>query len=225
MKTHVTFKIDYTRDAKNYWEAANSKPHWGYDFSKCVLPEIKEKVKGKSWNKSKNYLYSLLRKNYKRDGKMINLVKNQFSEVWSLIEDKYFERLEKVMKKPIYTGKFTAYMTTVKRYPYNEKENSFMVGFWEPTVSALLTAAHEIMHLQFHKYYWNQCRKELNNDKTDDLKEAFTVLLNKEFLDLTVSTDRGYPKHKKLRKYLAKEWDETHDFNKVLEEGINYLKK
>jgi len=225
MKPHVTFKLDYKRDARNYWKAANSTPAWGYDFSKVVLPKIKEKVKGKSWDKSKDYLYSLLRKNYKRDGKMINLVNKHFSEAWNLIEDEYFKRLAKIMKKPIYTNKFTAYITTIKRYPYNEKEDSFMVGFWESTVSTLLTAAHEIMHLQFYKYYWKQCRKELDNDKTDDLKEAFTVLLNKEFLDLIVHRDDGYPKHQKLRQYLAKQWDKTHDFNEVLGKGISYLKK
>lgn len=223
---HVTFKIDYKKDAHNYWEAANSNFYWGHNFSKAVFPEIRKNIRGKSWNKSKEYLYALLRKNYKRDGKMINLMKNQFSEAWNMIEGEYFKRLEKVMKKPIYTNKFISYITTIKRCPYDEKENSFMVNFWEPTVYVLLTAAHELMHLQFHKYYWNQCRKKLGSSKkTGDLKEALTVLLNKEFLDLIIAKDTGYPAHQKLRKHLSNLWDKTRDFNKVLEGGINYLKR
>ena len=226
MKPHVTFKLDYKKDARNYFDAANSRMYDGWDFSKFVLPEIKKRVRGKSWEKSKTYLYGLMKENYTRDGKMINLIKKQFSEAWGLVEGKYFKRLENVMKKPIYTNNFTAYLTTCKRCPYDEKENSFMTNMWESSISAILTSAHEISHLQFHKYYWNQCEKELGSwKKTNDLKEALTVLLNKKFKDLILAEDKGYPAHHKLREHIAKLWDKTKDFDKVLEGGIKYLKK
>ena len=58
------------------------------------------------------------------------------------------------MKKPICSDKFIGYFTIMGRCPYSIKEKSFMVCLFGNVFYALKTAAHEIMHLQFHEYYW-----------------------------------------------------------------------
>jgi len=80
------------------------------------------------------------------------------------------------------------------------------------------------MHLQFHKYFWEDCEKKIGKTKTVDLKEALTVLLNLEFRDLLLVEDKGYKKHERLRKKFANAWKETHDFSKVIDAGIKFLK-
>lgn len=86
----------------------------------------------------------------------------------------------------------TAYLTTLGVCPYNTKEPSFMFSLFHPIPSALQTCGHEIMHLYFHKFYWEDAEKKIGYDKTSNLKEALTVLLNHEFRDLWLYYDKGY---------------------------------
>lgn len=223
MKKRVIFKLDYKQDAENYWATAHSKGSYGYKWE--INPDIKRKIGNKSWPKSRNFLYGYLKKYYKGNNRLLVLVLKQFEEAWRLIEEEYFRRLEKITKKPIYTKKFIAYLTTTGRCPYDLKKNSFMINFFGSATSALRVCCHEIMHLQFHHYFWSRCRKELTEAQTHDLKEAFTVLLNEEFNNLIIVKDMGYPKHEKLRKYLASVWKKTNNFDRTLERGIKYLKK
>lgn len=220
----VEFKLDYKKDAYNYWKIANNKSTWGSDFSKNINQDIIKTLKGKSWEDSKDYIYSLLSRDYKKHKKLIIISLTSFENAWRLIEKDYFKRLEELTKHKIYTDKFTAYLTTASRCPYNHNNNWFMVGLYYNIPSVCQIAGHELMHLQFHKYYWEKCREELNEEKTHDLKESLTVLLNEEFSDLFLAKDKGYPNHQKLREYIVKSWRKTKDFDKTVDNGIKYLK-
>ena len=48
--------------------------------------------------------------------------------------------------------------------------------------------------------------KELTKKDFEDLKEALTVILNEEFMDLIIWPDKGYKVHEKLRAALAQFW-------------------
>ena len=219
-KPKVIFKINLYRDAWNYYCAANSNPKWGYDFSKIIKPEIVKKVRRKKWEKTRNYLYKMLRKGYSIDKKKMNSNLKSIKSSWKKVEEKYFQKLEKITKKKIYTNKFHCYITTIGRCPYNQKENWFMVNIFSNDAST--TIAHELMHLQFYHYFEKEIRKTLNEKQFQDLKEALTILLNMEFKGILKEKDKGYPGHKKLRNFIEKEWKKRKDFDVLIEKYINY---
>ncbi len=146
---------------------------------------------------------------------------------WRAVEKKYFEVLSKITQKPIFTKKFSCYFTTGFVCPYDEEESWFMVSMWHSVPFSITTICHEIMHLQFLKYYKNYLKKQgLKNDQIEDLKESLTFLLNQpEFDSIILSQDNGYPEHKELRKKLKRIWLKNKDFQKLIDEAIVlYLK-
>jgi len=222
-KPRVIFDINIRRDAWNYYCAANSNSKWGYDFSKIIRPEIVKKVRGKKWERAKDYLFKMLKRSYSLDKKRMNENLKSIKSSWKKAENKYFQKLEKITRKKIYTKTFHCYITTIGRCPYNQKENWFMVNIFSTDTST--TIAHELMHLQFHHYFEKEIRKKINEKQFQDLKEALTVLLNIEFKGILKEKDKGYPLHKKLRNFIEKEWEKKRDFYFLIGKCINYLKK
>ena len=80
------------------------------------------------------------------------------------------------------------------------------------------------MHIQFHNTYWPKIEKQIGKEKTADLKEALTILLNLEFKDLWFVRDEGYEIHQELRKFIEKEWKENPDFDILMKKCVEYLK-
>ncbi|MEK6951931.1 MAG: hypothetical protein AABX29_02845 [Nanoarchaeota archaeon] len=219
----VTFKFDKNKDLFNIWETVNSNNSFGTDFKKNLSSRLIEISKGRSFEDCKKELEEAMKKVH--DSPIIKLYIKNINSMWEIIEKEYFKRIEKVMKKPIYIKKFTGYLTTAGKCPYNLKENWFMINLFSSDLGALMTTGHELMHLQFHHYYWNNFEKEVGKEKTADLKEALTVLLNLEFKDLWFIEDPGYEKHKDLRNFVSDEWKKEKDFDLLLKKCINYLKK
>ena len=79
------------------------------------------------------------------------------------------------------------------------------------------------MLFRSHKIYWDKIESQIGKDKTGDLKEALTVLLNLEFKDLWFVEDKGYESHKELRDFILEEWKKEKDFEKLLEKCIKFL--
>jgi len=219
----VTFKFDIVKDSKTYYDAVNKGNAWGYDFSNSVKPEVKNMLKGKSWDKVKVKLGDMLKKGYKEKEKEQNSLAKKIEGGWRKVEKRYFTKLEKVTKRKIYHENFTAFFVTIGRCPYYPKEHGFAVSLFGKETN--LTIAHEIMHLQFHHYFEDKITKEIGENKFQDLKEALTELLNIEFKNVILGTDLGYPNHKQLREFISKSWKEEKDFDVLLNKCIKYLKE
>ena len=131
------------------------------------------------------------------------------------------------MQKPICANNFIGYITTIGFYPYSYDKQSpwFMISFNAGIPRALCGAGHELMHIQFHNTYWNDLEKNIGREKTADLKEALTVLLDIEFRDLWFTKDNGKECHKELRKFITKEWKKKPDFDVLLNKCVKYMKK
>jgi hypothetical protein len=216
--TKVIFKFDKEKDLWNHWHKSNWKSSWA-KFE--INPKIKKICKKKKFEECKEelskYLFKLQNSNLiKEDIKVLK-------KSWRKIEKEFFKRMDKLMKNK-FEKNITAYLTTLGICPYDPDEPSFMFSLFYSLPSQLETCGHEIMHLYFHKFYWNRVEKEIGNKKTGDLKEALTVLLNVEFRDLWFSKDKGYPPHEKLRNFIEKEWKKEKDFDVLLNKCINYLK-
>jgi len=221
----IIFKFDKEKDLWNIWDTCNSESIFGRDFKKGIPQRTMDLCKGKKFEEIKDTL-----KNYQKkihSSALIPKIKRAFNDAWNQINDEYFKRLEKIMKRPICCEKITAYLTILQRCPYKPiKDNpSFFVHLFGGIPSVMATIGHEVMHIQFHNTYWEGIEKQIGKEKTEDLKEALTTILNLEFQDLWIVPDNGYNMHKELRDFIEKQWKKNPDFDVLLENCIKYLKK
>lgn len=214
----VTFKLDKEKDLWNHWDKSNRKSSW----AEFKIPEkIKKICEGKKLEECKeelsNYLSSI------HNSKIISLFIESMEKAWGEIEEEFFQRMNKLMKNN-YNKNINAYLTTNGTCSYDPDEPSFMFSLFYNLPFAIKTCGHEIMHLYFHKFYWDKIEKQIGKEKTADLKEALTVLLNFEFRDLWFVDDKGYEPHKELREFISNEWKKEKDLELLLDKCVNYLK-
>ncbi len=214
----VIFKFDKEKDLWNHWHKSNWKSSWA-NFQ--IHPKIKRICKGKKLGECKEELSKTLSKLY--NSKILSINLESTEKAWREIEKEFFKRMNKLMKNK-FDKDILAYLTTLGICPYDEDEPSFMFSLFYSLPKQLQTCGHEIMHLYFHKFYWEDVEKKVGEEKTADLKEALTVLLNLEFKDLWFVEDYGYGPHRKLRKFIIDEWKKEKDFEKLLKKCIKYLK-
>lgn len=226
MKPKVTFKLDKEKDLQNIWETCNKGKGYGHDFSKHMPQQIVKLCKGKKFNECKPELKRRFDKMYKNT--LIKDIEKYFSISWKKIEGEYLRRLEKITKRKIPFNKVYAYLTSASRCPYNynKKQPYFYVKIFDSIPEAMDTCGHELMHIHLHNTdWWKKVEKEIGYNKTHDLKEALTALLNLEFRDLWIVDDRGYSSHVKLREFISKEWKKEKDFDKLTDNCIKWIKK
>jgi len=222
----VKFKFDKEKDLFNIWETATSKAWFGFDFKKNMSKEVIDICKGKKYNQCKDKLRERIKKVYEKNFQKI--FANTMNESWSLIEKEYFRRLKKITKEGFPFKKVNAYITTAPRWPYRShwRPPAFYFNYFSTINHSLLIAGHELMHIHVHNTgWWDNVEKKIGYDKTQDLKEALTELLNLEFKDLWLFEDKGYPNHIKLRKYISQQWKKKKDFHKLTENCIKWIKR
>ena len=217
----VIFKFDKEKDLFNIWETCNKDSSW-YDHKKNISSTFLEICEGKKFDECKKELEDYRNKMYSSE--LIGIFVESIQKAWAKINDEFFKRLEKITKNKFKFEKVISYVTTVMRCPYNSNEPSFMVSFFRDILNVLCTSGHELLHIQFHNTYWNQIEEQIGKEKTADLKEALTVLLNLEFKDLWFVEDRGYDVHKELREFISEEWKKEKDFDVLMKKCVEYLK-
>ncbi len=221
--TKVKLYFNKEKDLFNIWETCNKPPRFGYDFTKNMDSRLVSFLKGKKFKDCKGELAKRMALVY--NSKTLAQIIKAAQLSWNSIEKEYFRRLENITGKKLNIKLIRAYATTASRCPYDLEGKSFMFNIFGNTFQIILTSAHEIMHFHFHKNYWAKVEKQVGKEKTADLKEALTVLLNLEFKDLLINSDRGYPNHEKLREFIKQEWKKNKDFDKLIDSCIDYLKK
>ncbi len=222
----INFTFDKEKDLNNIWETCNEKPTYGCDFKKNLTQNILDICEDKNYKKCNRELERTM--NHIYNNSMVPLTIEFFKKSWDKIEKEYFTRLEKITKRKIPFSEVNVYLTTAGRCPYNPhgKPLHFFVNFFASIPYALATAGHELMHIHIHNTdYWTKIENEIGYDKTHDLKEALTELLNLEFKDLWIVDDLGYPNHTKLRKYISRQWKKEKSFDKLINNSIKWIKK
>lgn len=230
----VNFEYNLKKDAASWVLIAKGKKKdfWGLnkrEQTEHISSELLKKIQKLSRQKAEKLIADKIGSDNKKKLKDA-LIKEQIKALkksWNLVEKKYFQRLSQVTQKPIFLNKFNCFITTGFMAPYNEKENWFMVSLWNSVPGSITTICHELLHLQFLKYYRPYLKKKgLKNEQIEILKEALTFLLNeKEFSDLLLCDDPGYPAHQKLRRKLHRLWQKEKDFPKFLDLVIKEIKK
>lgn len=226
MTSRVIFQFDKEKDLENIWRTCNVKPSYGHNWRDAVTPNIFKICHKKNYQTSKNELIKTMK--YIHNSPISKPIVNSFNDAWKIIEKEFFRKLENVTKRKIKFKKVNAYLTTTWRCPYNPHGEvlHFFVNFFANVPHALKTAAHELMHMHIHNTdYWTKIENEVGDNKTHDLKEALTELLNLEFNDLLIVNDEGYPTHKILRRFISKEWKKEKNFEKLINNSIKWIKK
>jgi hypothetical protein len=227
----IIFKFDKEKDIQNWWGACNSN-FMGIDWKKRVDKKIWKNITGKTYIEAKKFLEVYLGKLYKKD-KKLSKFKEDLPKYWAKSQGKFVKTMEEIIGKPIYPKIITVYYTSFPRGPYDTKNFSWMqspVGTSIKQRSSIKRYCrfifHELMHFQFHHYYWKFARKQkLSEDQINHIKEASTVLLNKYFYPEFMTKDFGYPIHKKFRKDLLKLWSKNPTFKNFLVESAKLIKE
>jgi hypothetical protein len=228
MKSLFNLKRDIEKDARNWWAVANYT-FYGNDISKRLSRQFLIKIKGKGYNQVRNLIKKEIKKSENKNLTEFLWLKNEFLP--SLIEKEklIISRLDKLHGNPFPVKFVNLYYSSVEIGYYGREKNGFWIsirGENRKKEELVLMIIHELMHLYFGAYYRKVCFKEgLNLQDTEDIKEAFTILINEEFGDVIKEKDLGYKKHNELRKFILKEWRKRKDFKKVLDSAIKFYKK
>ncbi|VVB79684.1 Uncharacterised protein [uncultured archaeon] len=215
----LKFLFDKEKDAWNIWSKVNNKFR---RFGKVNISQsIINASKDKTLEDAEIALRNLNKKLY--DSGLIDNFNNALGKSWKKVEKDFFIRLKKLTGKEL-RGNFKAYTTSIGICPYNYKERWFMVSVFYSLPKAMSSLGHELLHIHFHDYYFADIEKKIGTEKTHDLREALTVLLNLEFKDLLFGFDDGYEVHKELREFISFEWSKNKDFDMLLEKCVARMK-
>ncbi len=139
---------------------------------------------------------------------------SQFQSEWETISQKFQKIAEEVFGVQL-NQDINVYLTINSRCPYSIIDNSFYVSL--TSKQAVVTVMHELWH--FYTWYGLGANQEqkLGKQKYNDLKEALTVLINIECLDILPVgvTDKGYLQHKDIRDTIIKYWNTNRDIKKL----------
>ncbi len=228
----LNFDYNLKKDAWSWVLIAKDRDMWGLNWRDQIaqIPdELLEKIEKVSFSRAQKIVENYITKDSKKEykNKVMKSEMQALEKSWRVVEKKYFEILSAITGQPIFVEKFSCYFTTGLVCPYNEKEDWFMVSMWHSTPFSITTICHELLHLQFLKYYKKYLKKKgLKNDQIEDLKEATTFLLNEaEFDGIILSQDNGYPEHQELRKKLKNIWSKNKNFQDLIDEASSVIKK
>ena len=220
----VIFKFDKERDLWNNWDTVNYISPWNKELNFNKIPLLNELCKNKTFEECKQDLERFYKKIH--NSFLIEEVRRSFQESWDKINEEFFKRLEKITGNKFPFEVVMAYLTTQLRCPYDPKKGNFIVSIFSNIPKTLKTSGHELMHLDFHNNNWKEIEEKIGKEKTADLKEALTVLLNLEFKDLWFVKDEGKPnrEQQKLRSFIKEEWLKEKNYKSLLEKCVIYLK-
>lgn len=198
-KMTLDFIDDIDADIKNWQRSVTAKSH-GVDWKKFLPDDITvEEVD------DGEYLKGYLNDRYYDSGKVAEF------KGWleANVKADLIEEDLRAITGGTFLGKgFKVYITTFHRAPYDLKERSFHVILKEKKEYSITNIYHELMHFIFYELYWKKCMDSgLNEKKTDDFKEALTVILNPTLAKRGLPLDKGYLVHQELRTKLLDLWE------------------
>ena len=218
----IIVKQNIRKDAWNWWNACN-KISYGVNWAERIDEKKQKKLVGKTKKHSFNFLISYLKKLYIKE--KIYRKKKEIKNIFDQYGEQIFLRMQKVTGKKIYRKNFTCFLTTFPRAPYDYQRGYVLLPIIWPKETYTRTFIHELLHFQTYAYWQKQCLKTLTEKEFENLKEALTIILNEEFMDLIIWPDKGYEIHKDLREKLLKFWRVNRNFKKLINYGVKIYPK
>ena len=115
---------------------------------------------------------------------------------WTAKKTDIIRQLEDVYGERFPFKKITIYLSSIPICPYNYKEKWIMLCANTTVDQQIDIIRHELSHFMFYYYYPIE-KLSLDKSQYELLKEALTILINKD--------EKGYPKEQKIRKWLSKQ--------------------
>jgi len=221
---HIKFVIDQKLDIENHLIQVQSykrKLHSHYKKQNKryeKLLKLSEKERRNFIKKEISVFYS------SKNRSKLKEIKDDSQKHWDKIERKFFLRIKNVFGHPFPYNSIKGVFSTANGFGYNIKNKWFATNINSNKFGVAETAMHELFHFVFNFYFWKECEKyKLDWKQIWNIKEATTVLLNSNFLDLRLKLDNSYPEHKKIRDFISKEWKKNKDFGKVLDKTCKFV--
>lgn len=230
MKYIYKIKYDLDKDIWNWLDSLNSS-FMGFNWINNIDNKDDKKIAKKISSLEKEQAELILRpylENQKNNSNKLNnflkIFNNDFNK-------KYLyacQILEKITNRPMMSDKFTFYITTFPRCPYDYEKCEIFIyystkDFWGMPIDTFL---HEGLHFQFTRYWGddkNSPVSKLNDDEFEYIKEALTVVLDKDLVPLISQPDLGYQNQTKYRQLLHKHWQKHHNFDELINYGLSKL--
>lgn len=174
-----------------------------------VRPFLNEKINDKNSNLNK----------------FIDIAEFEFQEKFK----KACRIIEKITNRPLSNDEFTFFVTTFPRMvAFFEEGIIFMYAkidneLWGMPIDGFL---HEVLHFQFNKYWREDDSSPVSKLSEEDyfkLKESLTVILDSELQPIISLPDCSYSEFYNYRMALHEHWRDNHDFDSLVEFGIDTL--
>lgn len=231
---NLQFIVDKEADIKIWLSFLSNKEKatkFGHDRLAGLSKEFLDTVFDKPKDEQRKVVSEYIEQYYTEE----NLTKfNVYS--YNKVKEKLeiiIEKLEKLHNRKLPVDNIIVKYETFTCCPYRyEGKDSKTFGLYFAKYvldqdSQIMVFCHEVMHLFFHYYFFDDClKKGLTEKQTMDLKEAMTVLLNSEFEDIIDKKDYGHKGHKDLRILISEEWNKLPEknFEKLLDIVIEKMK-
>jgi hypothetical protein len=223
---HIKFVIDQKLDIENHLIGMQSYKEKLHSRHKERNKRY-EKLLKLSAKERRNFIKKEISDFYSAKNKSkLEEIKKNSQKYWDKIEKEFFKRIKDVFGNHFPYNLIKGVFSTDRRFGYSIKNKWFATNVNSNKFVVAETTMHELFHFVFHFYFWKECEKyKLNWKQIWDIKEATTVLLNSDFLDLRLKLDNGYPEHKKIRNFMLKEWEKNKDFKKILDKTCKFVVK
>ncbi len=221
----IVIKVDFQKDVWNWLSAVLKKQSYGINWLKFIPLTLRKKISNKNEKEMANLINSFLKKKYRTEGKKLTKYANNLQKSLNNVADNIFTTMEIITEKPIYRKHFTGFVTTFPRGPYNAKKGYIWFIYNKSNDWQIMAFIHELLHMQFKYYYKEVLLKKINDEQFSFLKESMTVIINKEFTQITSEKDKGYKLHQKFRKYLLDLWKYKKNFSQFVNEAVKNINK
>ncbi len=230
LKLH--FRYDIAKEAENWFNLASDKNDtYGIDYKEVIAPiprKILRFIESHNRKESITYISRFLRRDPRRRLKELFIRQKirSLEGIWKELGEELIRELTRLVGRQFKRKEFTAYITHLFICDYNYKKGYFFLSLHHSDALNFSVIAHELLHFLFYDHYYRFClKKGLTEEQFQELKEAFTVLLNTpQFDKILLVEDEGYPKHRQLRRFIKKEYRKTRNFNLLVRKTIEFLK-
>lgn len=218
--SYFDFKFsDYGRDLKKL------KINVVRNLPRSIIEQISDESKAQQ--ERVLIIRNFLEKFQKDKNSFIETSIRSIEALWHEKEADYLKRLSDCFGKEVFFDSIGVNFTTLGICPYNTRENSFYLSFWQNLADQVGGICHETMHLMFRHHFQDYCSaKGLTPEEVLIINEAMVVLLNFKFFDLIIVPEQNNkPTTLPLQSHIADLCRQKKDFNYILESSIEFIKK